>query len=66
MQRIDRGRNWTEAMRKMAYRRGLATEYRFELLAGADHSFGGCIASGLSGRVFDFLTAGLADVRTEH
>jgi pimeloyl-ACP methyl ester carboxylesterase len=56
MQRIARGRNWTEAMRRAARRKGLATEYRFDLLPGADHSFSACIAGGLSGQVFKFLS----------
>lgn len=57
-QRIARGRYWTNAMHRMARQYGLETKYRFELLGGADHSFSACIASGLSERVFGFLTAG--------
>jgi len=56
-QRIARGRNWIEAMRRAALRHGLATEYRLDLLPDADHSFSACIDGGLSGRVFGFLSA---------
>ncbi len=43
MNRLERGRRWTEAMRTAAGARGLTTPYAFHTLPGCGHSFGTCM-----------------------
>lgn len=54
--RFERGRHWVEAMRAAADERGLGTEFCFEALPRAGHSFTQAMRrGGLGRRVFRFL-----------
>lgn len=54
--RLERGRRWVDAMRKVAQRHGYDTRYEFNVLADCGHSFRGCMRHGGMGwQVFEFL-----------
>lgn len=54
--RLERGRNWIEAMQQAARAEGLDTPYRFQALPGIEHHFGKAMAHGRMGEaVFGFL-----------
>lgn len=56
LDRQERGRRWVAAMTAAARACDLDTEYAFELLPGANHSFARCMDAGRMGEiVFDFL-----------
>jgi hypothetical protein len=57
--RLERGRNWIEAMRTAAARYNYDTHFGFSVLPGCGHSFPDCMAKGEMGRqVINFLFNG--------
>lgn len=54
--RLERGRNWIDAMQQAARAEGLDTPYRFQALPGIEHHFGRAMSQGRMGEaVFGFL-----------
>ena len=53
--RVERGRNWNDAMFRAAEKRAIESERSFLLLENAGHAFSECIAAGLDRHAFAFF-----------
>ena len=54
--RVERGRRWTEAIRRAARERGILARTELQLLPGCGHSFADCVArAGLAERVVEWF-----------
>lgn len=56
--RVERGRNWVEAVRDYARERGLASDITFKLLEGCPHNFRKCVEDRRLDRLIGRLSSG--------